>query len=185
MDFRNIDEGHNDNPEENLVFHYNREERLKKAPKIVQDYHSGKLTAYKPGLFKALVSTKSNRMIFFALIICLAVVIFTGLFNKPEKNSLNGVGMSVSAMSFDETVYVSLKFEEDRNYKKAPLPLTCSIEFLDIDKNVVEKYSDMVVFNGKEEYIRTTYHDYDILCVNAFVSSEDKSVKLTTGVSKH
>lgn len=111
MDFRNIDEGYNDNPEENLVFHYNREERLKKAPKIVQDYHSGKLTAYKPGLFKALVSTKSNRMIFFALIICLAVVIFTGLFNKPEKNSLNGIGVSVSAMSFDETVYVSLKFE--------------------------------------------------------------------------
>ena len=49
MDFSKIEETREENqkPEDNLVFHYNREERLKRAPKIVQDYYSGNFKPYK------------------------------------------------------------------------------------------------------------------------------------------
>ena len=44
MDFDKIQESRSDDKEE-LHFFYNREERLKNAPQIVQDYYSGK---FKP-----------------------------------------------------------------------------------------------------------------------------------------
>ena len=42
MDFSNIDEGHIDGEPE-LHYFYNREERIKNAPPIVQEYYNGGL----------------------------------------------------------------------------------------------------------------------------------------------
>ena len=74
MDFSKIEETREENqkPEDNLVFHYNREERLKRAPKIVQDYYSGNFKPYKGGLLKSLVATRGNRLLF-----CMMLVFFT------------------------------------------------------------------------------------------------------------
>ena len=49
-----------------LVFRYNREERIAKAPKLVQDYYNGNL---KPVRGIRIFFTKQNRYIFFALIL--------------------------------------------------------------------------------------------------------------------
>ena len=44
MDFSNLDETREDNVKdsERMVFRYNREERISRAPEIVRDYYSGK-----------------------------------------------------------------------------------------------------------------------------------------------
>ncbi len=112
MDFDKIDEGHEDG-QERMVFHYNREERLKTAPKLVQDYYAGNFTAFRPGLFKALVATKANRFILFALVICFLFVVVYGFFGpKENEDSLDGVHVSLSAFTYQEfgdTIYVDFK----------------------------------------------------------------------------
>ena len=53
--------------EEPLHFLYNREERLSHAPKNVQDFYAGGGRPVK-GLFKALVSNKTNRFMLIAVV---------------------------------------------------------------------------------------------------------------------
>ena len=66
MDFDKIQEGRSDDKQE-LHFFYNREERLKNAPQIVQDYYSGKFKPTK-GFFRVMFATKGNRFLFVSLV---------------------------------------------------------------------------------------------------------------------
>ena len=59
--FEDVDEAHADG-EEKIVFRYNREERIAKAPKIVQDYYAGKMKPLRG--FQALYKKKSNLYVF-------------------------------------------------------------------------------------------------------------------------
>ena len=101
---QNMKEGFSNSDEQNLTFHYSREERLKKAPPLVQSYYEGDFKAYKPGIFKALVSTKQNRTVFFVLIVCFAVVLVEGFLNKKNQSSIQGVPLELTAFSFEENV---------------------------------------------------------------------------------
>ena len=115
MDFSHFTETKTDEeqnkPDEQMVFHYNRAERLKHAPKIVQDYYSGDFKAYKGGLFKSLVATKANRLLFVTVIFTFGIILFIRYFG-PEKRSgsLNKVDVSLSAFSYEDSVYVSVKY---------------------------------------------------------------------------
>ena len=72
MDFDKIQESRSDDKEE-LHFFYNREERLKNAPQIVQDYYSGKFKPAK-GFFRIMFATKGNRFLFVALVLFVAFI---------------------------------------------------------------------------------------------------------------
>lgn len=186
MDLSQIDEGHEDNPEEQMVFHYNREERLKKAPQIVKDYYDGNLTAFKPGLFRALVATKANRFMLLTLVICFAVVIFLGIFDKRNEGSINGIPLSLTAFSFEENVYVSIECGEPEKkwINNGPESVIASVEFLDADKMIVEKTDVSDIYRGKKVFLRTTYHDYDIFFVKADVKISGQEKTLNCSVTK-
>ncbi len=186
MDFNQIEEGREDNQEENIVFHYNRDERIKKAPSIVKDYYNGTLKAFKPGLFKALVATKANRLMLFALAICFSVVIFVGIFNKKNENTLCGIPLKLTAFSFEETVYASLNFDNAPPSKKNSDVVNTIVEmdFLDLDNQIVHKETFAHVYRGEETFLRTTFRDYDILNVEAIVLIGDESTKLRCAVEK-
>ena len=186
MDFSKKKEVRGESEEDKMVFYYNREERLKNAPQEVQNLYDGTFKVFKPGLFKALVSTKTNRLVFMALIICFLLVVFLGFFNRQNENILGGVPLELTAFSFEETVYVSVKFEEPpKKYKiENPLNFDVIIEFLDAQKNVVEKRAELNIYNGNENFLRTTFHDYDIFYINAEVILDGKSVNLKCPVEK-
>ena len=50
--------------EEPLHFYYNREERIKNAPKIVQDYYAGRVNQFTRNPFKAFFANRFNRFMF-------------------------------------------------------------------------------------------------------------------------
>ncbi|WP_147614890.1 hypothetical protein [Treponema pectinovorum] len=188
MDLENIEEGHADG-EEKLVFHYNRDARLSRAPEIVQNFYSGKLKAFKPGIFRALVSTKGNRLMFVTLLVCFFIVVFLGFFNKKDNAVLNSIPLNLSAFSFEENVYVSLSFDEikkNSESKKIAEGQNIQIElaFLDGAKIPVEKKSFSLLYKGEKTFLRTTFHDYDIFYVKASVFIADNSVDLIATIEK-
>ncbi len=156
MDFSEIKESRED-VDEQMVFRYNREERIKRAPQCVQDYYAGKLKAFRPGLFRALVSTKANRFIFFTLVVCFLVVIFLGFFG-PKKNvdTLQGIKMDLSAFvyaEFGDNVYVDLKLEPPAkkllsSYKEE-IPVKVTFSAVNNDLQVVEKITVVEKYDGK------------------------------------
>ena len=68
MDFDKISEGY-ENKDNNFVYYYNREERIARAPKIVQDYYSGKFNVSKKGLFGTMFATRGNKFLFLSIIV--------------------------------------------------------------------------------------------------------------------
>ena len=62
MDFDKIDEGYTDG-EKPLHFYYNREERIKNAPKIVQDFYAGKVNQFTRNPFKILLNRESGKAV--------------------------------------------------------------------------------------------------------------------------
>ena len=112
MDFDKIDEGHVEGSQE-LHFFYNREERLKKAPQIVQDYYSGKF-AVKRGFFKVLVGNKGNRFLLISLVLFIAFVWAFTFFSNRNYTVIDSIVCELKAFSYEEEVFVSLELKESK-----------------------------------------------------------------------
>jgi hypothetical protein len=151
------------NSEENLVFYYNREERLKTAPQNVKDFYSGKMKKPPKGLFKALVATKELRYVFATLCIVFAIVLIAGL---TMKNTFE-----LSAFSFEESVYVSLKINDTKAGDTAEIVFTA----YDAQGAEVNTATVKQEVNGGESIFRTTFKDYDIIKIKADAKCGNKT----------
>lgn len=191
MDFSKIEETREENqkPEDNLVFHYNREERLKRAPKIVQDYYSGNFKPYKGGLLKSLVATRGNRLLFVTIVFTFGIILFVRYFG-PEKRSgsLNKVDVSVSAFSYEESVYASVKFNEAGKKIKADfedgVPIYATVTAYDKEGVSVAEEKLTGKYDGNEIFLRTTFSDYDIIKIGAVCGMGDGLLSLESPVEK-
>ncbi len=191
MDFSKIEETREDNqnPEENLVFHYNRAERLKRAPKIVQDYYSGNFKPYKGGLLKSLVATRGNRLLFVTIVFAFGIILFVRYFG-PEKRSgtLSKVDVSLSAFSYEDSVYASVKFNDAgkkiKDSFKDGVPVYAT--FSAYDKDGVTLIEEKVTgkYEGNEIFLRTTFSDYDIINVGAVCGMGEGLLSLESPVEK-
>ncbi len=193
MDLNNLEEGHEDS-QDVMHFHYNRAERISRAPQNVQDYYSGKMKVNAPGLFKSLVSTKSNRFIFMALVVFVAVVFIQGFFgNKPYRKNVEGIPMELKASDISGEVIVSLVLGE--NIKKYDysegINVSAVIEYLDEQNNVVlsdnftTEDSVEIPYSGEKITLRTKTEGYDIIKrVRVIVALKEKKVDLTAVVEQ-
>lgn len=191
MDFSKIEETREENqsPEENLVFHYNRAERLKRAPKIVQDYYSGDFKPYKGGLLKSLVATKANRLLFVTIIFAFGIILFVRYFG-PEKKSgtLSRVDVSVTAFSYEDSVYASVKFNEAGKKIKADfedgVPVWATVTAYDKDGGAVAEEKMTGKYEGNELFLRTTFSDYDIMRIGAVCGMGEGLLSLESPIEK-
>ena len=188
MDFDKIPEGHYDG-EEPMVFHYRREERLKNAPKIVQDYYSGDFKVFRPGLLKALVSTRGNKLLFMSLVICFLVVIGNILLGPKQNSAVSaGIPLKLTSTAIEETIYSSLKVSApEKKFKDIyndGIMVSVHFKFLDADNQIVfdDKVSEK--YTGKEIFLRTSHTDYDIFTVCAEVEMLDETLSLKSKVEK-
>lgn len=208
--------------EEELTFYYNREKRLERAPENVKRFYNGTAPTAPKGLFKALVHTKHSRFMLAAVGISLAVVVLTTLFGaKNNQKNINGVRLVLSAFSFDDSVYVTLrafgnpdtggKAEQEQGSVAAGSvaeqstdsagsvavqggtfsgaeaeTLTVKADFTGCGKDggvLVEKKIQSV-YDGKENFYRTIFTDYDIVSVQADVSINGERTLLKTAVQR-
>ncbi len=182
--FEDVEEIVPDNEaDKKLKFYYNREERIAKAPKLVQDYYNGKL---KPVRGFRIFLTPQNRYIFFALIFFVgASWIYTGLNKTRAGTTLQGVNFELTAFSYEEEVYVSLQMKRSKNAKNN-MPLPVEAEFFAIDPNnqVGDKRHGQLVYDEGEKYIRTKFTDYDIIRVDVILNAGGTEKELSAEVKR-
>ena len=165
---------------EKLHFYYNREERLKHAPKIVRDYYDGSGGRPVKGLFRVLVANRGNRIMLISVILFAAFVWFYSSFSERKSSTFMGASVTLSAFSYEDSVYASMKFSPPKNKRNkpnnnfaAPVSFPVNVLFSAVDNNggisAEQEVND--VYNGEDLFIRTRFNDYDIIKVKAVLSS--------------
>ncbi|MBQ1949023.1 MAG: hypothetical protein II367_02565 [Treponema sp.] len=168
--------------EEPLHFYYNREERIKRAPKIVQDYYAGKMQGSSKGLFRTLFATRGNRFMFSGIVVFMVFIWLYSFVFDSAFSHFHGSKVELTCFSYEETVYASLKLNavKDRKGKSVkdrfPVPLKVVFSAVDSAGGVSDEAEENTVFSGDELFVRTKFSDYDIVKVKAVLSdgTEDK-----------
>lgn len=166
---------------ENLTFHYKRQERLSEAPAVVKKAYSGELPQPPQGLFKALVHTKGSKFMLIALVFTLALTAGILMFGSQEHAvTLNGIKFSMSAFSFNETVYISVKTEAMTEIAETG-EVFASFSFRDKDEEEIQTQEITLPYSKIGDFIRTTIRDYDILSVWCTIAAgaESETIKCT------
>ena len=177
------------------LFH---EERMKNAPKIVQDYYNGTGLKFEKGLFKVLVAKKSNRIIFLIMVFCFAILFITNNFsNKGNLKVINGYECELQSFSYDDRLFASVKIhplkktktqlsnQEKKEGKTIAFPV--NIVFYGISESGVQmEFQNDIngeIFLNSNIY-RTDSDDYNVTDVIARVSVGDESGELSVKVNR-
>ncbi|MBO4507482.1 MAG: hypothetical protein J5747_02470 [Spirochaetaceae bacterium] len=170
--------------QDGLHFYYDRDERLKNAPRVVKDFYNGNMKTPERGLIRVLVANKASRIMFLTLVFLTALGIAISLVERSSNTEKkDGVRYSLTAFSFDESIYVAVKLDENSGYDKNT-DVNIVIAALDKTGTVVEKNNLSGTYSGKESFFRTTFYDYDIMLIEAVIKSGENSIVLTAPVEK-
>ncbi|MDR3020525.1 MAG: hypothetical protein LBU66_06430 [Treponema sp.] len=94
--------------EEEIVYYYNREERLAKAPKAVKDLYNR--TPQKFNLLRPLIADRPRKLLFFTIIVlCLMITIISLLGFFDSSYSIDGNKLEISGTKFDGITIVIIK----------------------------------------------------------------------------
>ena len=106
----------NTSPDE-IVYHYNRERRLAKAPQIVLDLYKMEKSPPRFNLLKPLIRTKPLAMMFCTVIvICLLILVFSILGLTGNSHELEGNQLSIQARGYEGTVIIVLQKTIKKNF---------------------------------------------------------------------
>lgn len=178
--------------EDDLEFHYHRENRIEHAPKNVKKWYDGTAQSAPKGFFEAFIHTKASRIILITLIIVLASY-GVSFFVSQQKQSavLSGIPVKLSAFTFEETLYISIKASEvsEKKFKKisnntAEIPIEIHIKYLGEDGYQIGVKNLTGFYTGKEAFYRTTTPNYDILSVETELVDSNTSINLITKVQQ-
>jgi hypothetical protein len=100
----------NPKDEEELVFYYNREHRLAKAPQSVRDIYNAPKRPARFSILRPLIADKPRAMLFFTiLVICVGVFVLSAVGAFDNSYSVDGNKIELSAVKFEGTNIVLLK----------------------------------------------------------------------------
>lgn len=184
MDFSDVEEIKPNNKEDaQLHFFYNREERIKNAPQIVQDYYNGKMRPVRG--FK-IFFTKQNRFIFFALIFFVgAAWIYTGLNKTRAYAQLQGINFELTSFEYEEEIFISLKMKRSKNSKSIkPEKINAQVFVIDPNNQISDKQVLSDIYTDGEQYLRTKFTDYDIIRVDMILTVGNEEKEISASVKR-
>jgi len=165
-------DGPNPAAEENLVFYYNRERRLEKAPQAVKDLYAPKKTGSGFNLLRPLIADKPRATVFFSIILMCVMIIFVTLMNKfGGSYSLEGNGIEIKGTRYEGATIVVLTKAVKKNSGNAytgavdiavSVPVSGGVENEDtpvfyhrifFSMEPVEEYRFAVPFDSPEQLI--------------------------------
>lgn len=180
--FKDVKESSSQDDENSYHFYYNREERLAKAPQSVRDYYEGKMKPVKG--IRIFVANRQNRFILFALVIFIAFAwIYTAINQTRSYATTGSINYDLQTFSYEEEVYISLKVSSKKALSK-PETVSGVIYLIDNDNQIVQEENIKLIFEKGEEYIKTKFHDYDIIRVDVKIYAEGNSRELSSFVRR-
>ena len=183
MDFTNIEESKPDG-EQPLKFYYNREERLEKAPQVVQDYYSGKFKSNKG--IKSMFANKSNRFMLGTVAILTAFVwLYQGVFAKKNSAVINDIKYELQAFSFQDEVYTTIKITSVKNNELTdPLNIDADVFAINADNQIINKEHLSMVYSNGEQYLHAKTTDFDVKRIDVLLSVAEETRELSAAVKK-
>ena len=166
--------------EEPLVFHYKKGDFRKYEAEKYRNIATGK-DAPARGMFKVLVASKGNRILFITMMMCFVLMLVMSIFSaKSNVDTVGGVTCELTAFAFQDNVYTSLKMKKFRNENATEGFRNLSVVFslLDTDGNTVAEYATAYSFDmsQKEEvFVRATFTDYEAYSASCVVTCGDDS----------
>ena len=179
MLFDQIEESRDPEDEAQGKFHYyyNREERLSKAPQIVQEFYENGGKFQKKGFFKFMFEKKSTRFLFLSLVVVCAFSFGIRFLQTNVQHKIAGTSVQFSAISIDETVYPRVKFEALRDKSKAlndGAAVQVVFKAYESSGIICDEKTVSDIFTGDELFVGTRFSDYDIISVSAEIKSGDE-----------
>lgn len=170
--------------EQPLVYHYGKPgERLKNADESVRQFYAGEGPQLSKGLFHWLVHTRSSRFMFFTLLAFVALIGVTAVFKQNDAaGSVSGIPVQMTAFSFEDTVYVSIKLPEQTGFDSGSSIVNATVRAYTVEKQLLDSTEISGIYTGKELFLRTTFSDYDILYIEAVVTVSDSAVALQADI---
>ncbi len=169
--------------EENLHFYYNRDERVRRAPDIVRSHYDGSEKLPPKGFFKSLTHTKSSRFLLGSIVLLIIMILFaTNIDLDSKSGTIDSIPFSLSAFKFEESAFVTVKADE--TIVQDDIPVSVYFYALDSENTIVEQSSIHSIFDGKENFYRTTFSKYDIMFIECEVLLNGKTLELKTNVQE-
>jgi hypothetical protein len=100
--------------EEDLVFYYSREHRLKRASETVRLLNAPKNQG-KKGFFSAILANKAQGFLLISIVVMSAMIMMVSIFTKGDSAVFCGNRVEFSAFRFQETGYLALKKTAGKN----------------------------------------------------------------------
>ena len=102
--------------------------------------------------------------------------------------ALNKVDVNLSAFSYEDSVYASVKFHEAGKKIKSDfeggVPVYATFSAHDKEGTTVSEEKVTGKYEGNELFLRTTFQDYDIIKIDAVCSMGDSLLKLDCPIEK-
>lgn len=174
--------------EEKIVYHYGKPgERLKNADEVVKQHYAGEGPQPPKGIFHSLVQTRSSRLILMVMLAMMAIVLLTSIIDRGSGGTTVGlVPVELAAFSFEDEVYISLHLKENSRIDFSDSPLvTCNFIIYTVDEQVIHQETVKTFYTGKENFLRTTFGDYDILYVEGVVTVGEETKILRTNIIRN
>lgn len=191
--YHGIQEGYAEG-EDDLSFKYDREERIKNAPQIVQDFYSGKMKVEK-GFFKILVANKFNRVMLFTVALFFVVVLGVNFLQNPTLGVCAGFECELSAFAYGDEILAQVKIHalqkslRDKNFRideyvAEKKEAAAIFDFLDGEGEIATRSQKSDFLQKNEFFLRTNVPNYDIIKVRAQVEILGERVELSANVKR-
>lgn len=149
----------------------------------------------KRGLFRVLVSTKTNRAIFTGMIMCFALVLALNfLRGSANSGTVGGMYCELTAFSFQEQLFASVEIRPSYLTKKHHRPgpygqklFTAAFSVTNSDGELSEKSEQEFLYDsaeGKSRFLRATFGDYDAGRVSCTLSLGGETLRLSASVQR-
>lgn len=170
--YHGIQEGYAED-EDDLSFHYDREERIRNAPQIVQDFYSGKVKIQK-GFFRILVANKFNRIMLFTVALFAVVVLGVNFLQNPSLGVCAGFECELRAFGYGDDVFAQIKIHplkkslRDENFRideyvAEKKEASAVFDFLDAEGEIATRSQKSIFLQKNEFFLRTNVPNYDII----------------------
>lgn len=188
-------EGYSEEEKESAVqFHYDRNERISNAPKIVQDYYAGKMEMPR-GIFKLLVANKFNRIMLFTVALFSVVVLGVNFLQNPSLGVCAGFECELSAFAYGDDILAQIKIHalkkslRDKNFRideyiEEQLEAAAVFDFLDADGEIGARAQKSAALQKNEFFLRTSVPNYDIIEARAFVEIRGERLELKASIKR-
>lgn len=150
------------NENQELVFHYNREHRLENAPQRVKDFYAGNMKRIPTNPIKILTQNRASKLCLIILLFALASGFFVDSLREGKHSmKVDKTKIEFTSFVFGDEAFANLSFSEVKDYNKS-VPLFVEFTTFDKDGNQLAQKQGTGLYNGQKTSVALKFTNFEI-----------------------